>query len=1293
MDENPARFGTLEFYPIDLRPHFRLRAVVTADRPADGTLDGQFGLAAEELPAPGRVNLLGIEFDFLGTGKSEPDCLVPSDQEVRLTVPRAPVVPRASCTPADGREGGGEDTGRDENSLEGGVSVRGDALFLLGTSVMGSSGSELTLKLTEDDRAEAARGRVHEGDDENEVDATVKEIVRFTDWCHRPQFGEREAIRAGYRYNGAGRVAQPNSIWLQVVFLPPRTTLRSIVFGHSPNMRIFAATLARGSCCLPANSLLHYLLVRLAEHNDAAALFSSLYYTLRDIAELRCDSALAGRLDAVRDGVLRELSVQDLFSGNREKTTDVFQHLHPQLVQAERDAAQRLANTPSASSLRITLVGHSHLDAVWLWPWNDTVGKAHRTFSRNLERMERFPGVTFAQSCPLFYEWMERYYPEVFRKIHAQIEAGRWELLGGMWVEPDGNMPCGEALVRQRLFGQRYYLERFGRLSEVAWIPDTFGMHANHPQIIAKTGGKYFFTTKLMWNYENVFPFQHFIWESPDGSRVLALQSAVGCGAEPGPYEWLEKSVHRHNPLLKPGHTVRVNAAAPHIPDSALSAGEFVPEVLCIFGEGDGGEGPSERMYQRAHTLSMLPEYNHGRVHDHFRDVESRYGDRLPVWNDELYLENHRGTTTSQGRIKELNRRAEASILAAEKWATLAECLARAGYARAGCAHVDCASSSARPAMNTSPPSRSLETSAARCEALAFKPRLDEAWKKLLYNQFHDILPGTSIPQVYVDAELDFERILSTTTQIESMALDSLARRIDTLPAPTSIEALGDDERFPTGLPLILFNPLGWERDETVMVPFGYTGVAVAGRDGRALPSQVVFRDGLNWLLFHVTVPSFGYTQVRLLGVQPPDMPYLPYEKRPGADTSNMPDAQENAVNIDAQRRTMENRFYRLELAPNGNIAEIYDKQLRRNLLAGEANDVRFFKNHPDEWSNWNLDPDYAKHELRPAGDDAVSTAEPTGITVGSTSAASIEVIDRGPVMAAFRVTKGAAREGRIVQEIRLFRDDRRIDFVTTVDVRFVESLVKAFFPFDVGGADHVTTDIAYGTYERPTRPRTPFEKAKWEVWTQKWLDMSGPAGGVTVLTRSRYGFDVRDEQIGLTLVKGGIMPDPTTDIGTHRIEYALFPHSGDFRAAHAWRRGYEYNLPVAASMEENHPGDLPSESSFISLSDEGVCFEAFKEAEEGRGLVIRVYEVEGLDRERVELTLPIDVASAEEVDFLELQVVRSVAHEHNRIVFPIGHHEIKAIRVFPVVESNHSPCSREDREGAPGTDESTQKP
>ena len=1124
-----------EYLPLDLSHYFNLKAAALAEDPQKERIDGHHAIRAEEMPGPGRVTLLDVPFLFPPTREERPDCMVPEGQEI-------PVPPGTF-----------------------------DALYVVGTAVLGSAACRITL---------AFAGGGQEGE-------RLEELLRFTDWCRRARFGELEAVRANYRYNPAGLAAPANSLWLQVVPLPPGKRLAAVTLGPCPNLRIFCITLGRGPVSTGPEHLLHFVIQRTGAGGETIQRFDTLYRELLEVHYLFPDRGVDRALREIRDRVCAELSPEELHAPDAKRVRALLAEHLPRLEELERETVRPAPLPEGAFPLSVTLLGHSHLDAVWLWPWNETVEKAARTFSANLERLRRFEGAVFAQSTPLFYEWMERYRPAVFEGIRERVKAGRWEPVGGMWVEADGNLPSGEALVRQRLLGQRYFLSRFGRVSEVAWVPDTFGMHANLPQLLAKTGARYFFTTKLSWNQENIFPYEHFLWEGPEGSRVLALQCPVGCGESPGPRPDLAEQVRGRNPLVRPGAEAVVCARSPFLPEEAKS-GEAIPEALVIYGEGDGGEGPSDKLFHRAAVLCRTGAYRHGTAHEHFRRIEARYGDRLPVWKDELYLENHRGTFSSQARIKALNRRAEAALLDAEKWAAL------------------------RAALGGPAPDRAA---------------LERAWKTLCFLQFHDILPGTSIPQAYVDAEAEYDGIFRFAREARDGALPGLLARLH-----RDGGGAARDRSFPAGKRLFLFNPLSFDREDTVEVPFAWPRVRVEDLEGHRLPSQVIRREGEYRLCFRTKLPAFGYAAVRLLAAPAEDR--VPREEDPAAAR--------------AEGRVLENRFLRAEVDGEGHLSRLYDKVLGKELLSGPANALRFFRNRPAQWSNWNLDPEYDAHELRPEGEVRIETADP------------------GPVAAALRIHRPAPEGGRAVQEIRLCREERALRFFTEVDVRFRESLVKVSFPL-TAAADHVNTEIGYGTYPRPLRPESPFERAKWELFAHRWIHVPGEGYGVVLSTRTTYGFDLKEGHPRLTLVKGGVEPDPDTDLGVHRFEYLLAVHEGGFEEAHAWRAGLCFNHPPAALLEHDPELDVPDALSFLSLSPGNLCLEAFKPAEdEGGGYVVRLWEVEGKAVERASLVLPFEVEAAEEIDFLERAARGEVNVSGTVLTFPVAAHEVKAIRIRP---------------------------
>ncbi|HIC95605.1 TPA: alpha-mannosidase, partial [Candidatus Bipolaricaulota bacterium] len=362
------------------------------------------------------------------------------------------------------------------------------------------------------------------------------------------------------------------------------------------------------------------------------------------------------------------------------------------------------------------LVGHAHIDAAWLWTREETIRVCHDTFSSVLKLMRSYPEFRFVQSSAQYYEWMEERYPELFMRIKERIKEGRWEVVGGMWVEPDCNLPSGESLVRQLLYGKRYLKEKLGVDVQVAWLPDTFGFPWTLPQLLVKAGIRYFLTAKLNYKASLPFPYNVFWWVAPDGSRVLACQT-VGGYAE-------------HEEALAPEALARKLLQ--------LRRRHGIDELLVVYGKGDHGGGPTEEMLERARRLNLSsrerrspPRIVFSTAEGYFKRLEEMASSspkeiQLPQVEDELYLKTHRGTYTTQAKVKRNNRRAEHLLEAAEKFSTIAWALGMSGcgygygYPREG---------------------------------------LHRAWKKLLFNQFHDILAGSAIPQVYEDAERDFQEI------------------------------------------------------------------------------------------------------------------------------------------------------------------------------------------------------------------------------------------------------------------------------------------------------------------------------------------------------------------------------------------------------------------------------------------------------------------------------------------------------------------------------------------------------
>jgi alpha-mannosidase len=389
---------------------------------------------------------------------------------------------------------------------------------------------------------------------------------------------------------------------------------------------------------------------------------------------------------------------------------------------------------PTTSTHVISAIGHAHIDTAWLWPLRETRRKCARSFSTALALMDEYPEYRFACSQPAQYAWMKENYPDVYGGIRAKVASGQWEPVGAMWVEADCNLPSGEALVRQLLHGKRFFMKELGYDTKDLWLPDVFGYPASLPQLITEAGCDFFLTQKLSWNEVNKPAHHTFMWEGIDGSRIFTHFPPADT----------------YNGDFSAGQIVRSAAA---FKDSDRSS-----HSLYLFGWGDGGGGPEPDMIEAARRLRNLggaPRVNLERSIDFFTKASNEAHD-LTTWVGELYFELHRGTYTSQSRTKRLNRRAEQALREAEQWSVAAT----------------------PPALRaTSPPNSAREAAVRPVGGEDGYPagELEAAWKRLLVNQFHDILPGTSIDWVYEEAERDLEEVIETAGSLAAAAQAKLA--------------------------------------------------------------------------------------------------------------------------------------------------------------------------------------------------------------------------------------------------------------------------------------------------------------------------------------------------------------------------------------------------------------------------------------------------------------------------------------------------------------------------------------
>ncbi|MEX2540989.1 MAG: alpha-mannosidase, partial [Trueperaceae bacterium] len=712
-------------------------------------------------------------------------------------------------------------------------------------------------------------------------------------------------------------------------------------------------------------------------------------------------------------------------------------------------------------------VGHAHIDMAWLWRLAHSREKAGRTFSTALHLMRQYPEYRFMHSSPQLYKFLQHDHPEIFAQVRERIASGEWEITGGMWIEPDVNLPSGESLVRQLLHGRRYIRETFGKDSRVVWLPDVFGYSSALPQIMLKSGIRFFMTTKISWSQFNRFSNDTFKWRGIDGSEILAHFITT---PEEG------SKAFTYNGQLEPKD---VKGLWDNYQQKDVNS-----ELLQAYGWGDGGGGPTKEMLESARAmcnLPGLPKVELGHVEPFFERLEERLsGKALPVWDGELYLEYHRGTYTSQARTKRDNRKAEALYHQAELFSSVSDALT----------------------------------------AEACYPDLSEGWEKLMLNQFHDILPGSSIREVYEDSAKDFEVI----ERIGVAALVGAERRL--------AEAVQTDADA-----VIAFNPCSFERSGLLSLPWRpeLAGKTHWGPDGAAAPVQRVTEEGEERLLLLApAVPPLGYRRLELAV--------------DAAEASGQTEGGPlSAATLALSPLEIDTPFHLLRLNERGQIVSLFDKRAGRQVLAAgsRGNVLQAFEDKPLNFDAWDIDL-YYQEKMREI-DDLVEA----------------EVVEQGPLRGVLRL-KWRFLDSTVTQDLTVYAHEPRIDFVTEVDWRESQILLKAAFPTSVR-ANRATFDIQFGNIERPTHWNTSWDWARFEVVGHKWADLSEGNYGVALLNDCKYGHDVKDNVMRLTLIKSPISPDPQADKGRHRFTYALLPHAGTWREGEVLPHGYALNLPLRA--------------------------------------------------------------------------------------------------------------------------------
>ena len=886
----------------------------------------------------------------------------------------------------------------------------------------------------------------------------------------------------------------------------------------------------------------------------------------------------------------------------------------------------RAAALPAAAGPRVTAVGHCHIDVAWLWRLKHTREKSARSFSTVLRLMEKYPEYVFFQSQPQLYAYLKEDYPDLYARIRERVAEGRWEASGAMWLEADCNIPSGESLVRQLVYGKRFFREEFGLDSRVLWLPDVFGYSWALPQLLKLSGIDYFMTTKISWNQYNRFPHDTFRWRGIDGTELLTHYITTPNNDDGGWYYTYNGDVNA--PSVK---GLWDNYRQKDVNDSLLMA----------YGWGDGGGGPTRDMLEAARRFERmpgLPSVRQGKAEAFFDELAARVGENpaLPLWDGELYLEYHRGTYTSQAYNKRMNRRMEALLHAAEFAGVLASTLAP-GFAYP-------------------------------------KDLLREAWTIVLRNQFHDIIPGSSIREVYEDSREEYAEAQETAERALRLALEALdgaqAARAERAsgpaepgdgaaaasPPPVATEEAGREAGVGVGgafaspgasagepIAYRVYNPLGWARAFPVELPLPAGGGTFAwtDADGRPLAAQRLPEtagSGGAALVRVPPVPAYGYAVVYA-------------RSSTGADAQEAA-AAERALLVEPRR--IETPFYRIALNEAGQLVSLYDKRAGREALkpGAAANALQVFEDKPLAHDAWDIDIFYQeKHtEVRELIECVVEEAGPL----------------RGVLKLAWRY-----RGSRIEQRLIVYADHPRIDFAARVDWKERQQLLKAAFPVDIRSTK-ATYEIQFGNVERPTHWNTSWDWAKFESVAQRWVDLSEGGYGVSLLNDCKYGHDIRDHTIRLSLIKSAASPDPTADQGEHEFTYSLLPHEGGWLEAGTHQSACELNAPLIAVPADARTADrFPNRFGLIRCDKSHVMIDTVKKAEEGDDVIIRLYEFGGV-RGRVRLYAHrklADGAVVEATNLLEDDALESLAwveegEEERAVELYVKPYEIVTLRM-----------------------------
>jgi len=937
--------------------------------------------------------------------------------------------------------------------------------------------------------------------------------------------------------------------------------------------------------------------------------------------------------------------------------------------------------TADPNKIEIHMVGQSHIDVAWRWRYEQTRQKAKITFRKAVFHARKFANSNykfcFALSQPLLLEWIKEDNPQLFKDIQEVVKQGGIELVGGSYVEPDCMMPSGEAMIRSRLYGQRFLRDNFGRLAEVEWFLDSFGYNYGLPQILVKSGAKAFWTSKITWNRQTIFPFINFWWEGPDGSCILTANFKMELGSIK---DWIMWEIGRH-PLKPNGrkvwnYTYDYEELADHVEEN-----EICPHCGCFFGKGDGGHGPTYQEVVIANKWQDFGLAKWSRVGIFF-DKLREWSDRFPVWKDELYLEYHRGTFTVHSEVKRHNRYYENKLVDLEIL--------------------------------------SLMTKLTNSKYEYPMQKLEKLWKIVLQNQFHDVLPGSSIPEVYDDI---YDFWIEQDNMI-SQILDNISQSFSHL----EISNLKRIKLKENEIGLYLFNPVSWKRKTPIFISINdvikmlefrknknilnilnkllnsnnnipyYCKLITFSIDEkenikenehicqfiRAEPQTIAYPQPAGW---------FAIPELEAISITPAKLIILT-EYESDELWSKIKKDQIKIFN-DNETTEISNELISLKIDKKTcAFLELKCKDVNnnQNLLRGTQSNLHFgfLDDYPHDHA-WNLKPQYWKFPLH---------------DIKNNENVEIKIEDQGYIFSSVLIKRTLGNQkSDVEQKITLFKDIPiiYIDWRANWKQPFV--FLKILYS-TATNANVSVSDQAYCAIERKTQPTTPCDKARYEKIMHKYVDLSTPDNrwGVSLLNEGKYAYDTMGEagDLRLSLLRTPRYPTPAGEawvvqerkynkekyghdvpefsgLGLERCRYALYPHKDGALRDHSGnptlevkKRAEEFNRHVIIIPNINENEVIISNNLLISISPSNVYLGAFKldEWNKDGNLILRIVEGAGFDSEAEIKFNPLlgnKLKNIQPVDLLEREFDKKIDWNKNKstLRFSIGKFEICTLKLF----------------------------